>query len=114
MTTQAAVFAQPMGGVPSTLTRVYTAPPSASAIIDAATVTNTSGSNATITLYLVPPGATPSLSYVVYLNQLVLAGETFRLMGALGQVLAPGGSIHMQASADSTFMATISGREIST
>ena len=106
------LLVQVLGGLPVLPTLLYTAPVNSVAIIDALTVVNFTATARAFTLYVVPRGASPALSYAVAYQQNVNAGESFRCLSALGHVVPSGGFIYGQASFDGALAITISGREI--
>lgn len=81
-------------------------------IIDKFTVTNTSASNASLFVYLVPPGGTPSTGNTIIKGRTILPGETYLCPEMVGQSLEAGGYIATLASAAVTFTVSASGREV--
>jgi hypothetical protein len=96
----------------NTQTTQYTAS-NVKAVIDKATVTNTSGSNATLSVNLVTSGDTAGNSNLIIDTQTVLSGETLALYALSGQVIESGGFISTLAGTASALTIRVSGREIS-
>jgi len=95
----------------SSQTTQYTAV-NCKAIIDKATVTNTSAANATLSVNLVTSGGSPGVSNLIMDERAVAPGESYTCPELVGQVLEPGGFISTLASAASALTIRASGREI--
>lgn len=89
----------------------YTAANS-SAIIDKFTVTNNGAGNASISVNLVPNGASAAASNLVINARTLAPKETYSAYELAGHVLDAGGSISTLASAGSSLTLRASGREI--
>jgi hypothetical protein len=83
------------------------------AVIDKFTVTNTSGSNQTISVNLVNFGGTASANNLVIAARAVAPGETYLCPELIGHVLDAGQFISTLASAAGSLTIRCSGREIS-
>lgn len=81
-------------------------------IIDKATVTNTSASNATLSVNLVTAGGSPGVSNLIVDARAVAPDETYTLPELVGQVLEPDAFISTLASTASAMTIRFSGREI--
>lgn len=95
----------------SSQTTQYTAT-NAKCIIDKFTVTNTSSSNTTISINLVPFGGTAGVDNLVTKTRSIVPNETWSAPDVVGQVLESGGFISTIASAASALTISASGREI--
>ncbi len=91
-------------------TTQYTAS-NCTAIIDKATVTNTSAGNLTFSVNLVTSGGSPSASNLIIDDRAIAPGETYTCPALIGQVLANGGFISTIASAAGLTL-RVSGREL--
>jgi len=96
----------------NTATTQYTAT-AVKAIIDKATVTNTSASNATLTVHLVTSGGTAGNSNLIIDAKTVVPDETYLCPELVGQVLEVGSFISTTASAGTALTMRVSGREVS-
>jgi hypothetical protein len=83
------------------------------AIIDMATVTNTSAALTSFSINLVQPGGVPSNANLVIDTKLVQPDETYLCREIIGHSLNPGAFISTTASAAAALSLRISGREIS-
>ncbi len=95
----------------SAQTTQYTAT-NATAIIDKATVTNTTAGNLTFSVNLVTSGGSPGASNLIIDDRAIAPGETYTCPELVGQVLANGGFISTIASAATSLTIRASGREI--
>lgn len=93
-------------------TTQYTAPTGTRAIIDKATVTNTTASTATFSANLVPASGAFADSNLVIDTRAIAAGECYTCPELVGHILEPGGVISTIASASSALSLRISGREV--
>ena len=75
-------------------------------------LTNTSGADATATVYLVPVDDTAADDTTLVKDRKIPAGQSIEIREARGQVLLPGYSIQMLASAGSAITPVVSGVEI--
>ena len=81
-------------------------------IIDKFTATNTSGSNVSISINLVPSGGSASTGNLVTQTRWIVPGETWTAPELIGQVLEAGGFISTLASAATSLTISASGREV--
>jgi hypothetical protein len=95
----------------SSQTTQYTAT-NCTAIIDKATVTNTTAGNLTFSANLVTSGGSPGASNLIIDDRAIAPGETYTCPELVGQVLANGGFISTIASASASLTLRVSGREI--
>jgi hypothetical protein len=95
----------------SSQTTQYTAT-NCTAIIDKATVTNTSAGNLTFSVNLVTSGGSPGASNLIIDDRAIAPGESYTCPELVGQVLANGGFISTIASAATSLTLRVSGREI--
>ena len=95
----------------NTQTTQYTAT-KAKAIIDKFTATNTSASNATLSVNLVASGGSPGVSNLIADARTIAPNETYTFPELVGQVLESGGFISTVASAAASLTIRSSGREI--
>lgn len=80
-------------------------------IIDKFTATNTDSSNHAISVRLVPPSETPTgTDFTVVVEKVLAAGQTYLFPEIVGQMLAPGGAIWMQADAANVLVVRANGR----
>lgn len=93
------------------VTLQYTAPTTSRTVIDKFTATNTSASNATITVYLADLGETLDDTKKVIETHSIFPNETFEASGLVGHILSPGGFISTEGTASSLTIRA-SGREI--
>lgn len=82
------------------------------AIIDKFTVTNTSASNAAISVNLVASAGAAGDSNLILKQKVVAPGETYTCPELVGQVLESGGFISTLAGAATALTISASGREI--
>jgi hypothetical protein len=82
------------------------------AIIDKATVTNTSAANVTLSVNLIPPAGSAANSNLIIKAKTILPGETYNCPELVGHVLDPGGAISTLASAVTSLTFRVSGREV--
>jgi hypothetical protein len=93
-------------------TAQYTAT-SVKAIIDKATITNTSASNVTVSVNLVTVSTSAGASNLIIDNRTIVPDETYLCPELVGQVLEAGGFISTIAGAATSLTMRVSGREIS-
>jgi hypothetical protein len=96
----------------NTQTAQYTAT-NVRAIIDKATVTNTSASNVTLSVNLVTVSGSAGASNLIIDNRTIVPDETYLCPELVGQVLEAGGFISTIAGAATSLTMRVSGREIS-
>ena len=83
------------------------------AIIDKATVTNTSASNVTLSVNLVTVSGSAGNSNLIIDNRTIVPDETYLCPELVGQVLEAGGFISTIAGAATSLTMRVSGREVS-
>lgn len=76
----------------------YTCPSSKYAILKSLTVANSTASAVSVSLYLVPDGATASAAYLIRPPRLVDVNESYTCPEAVNQVLEGGGTIQAVGS----------------
>lgn len=81
--------------------------------IQALTLTNTSAGAVTVTVYLVPDGGTAGDSNTVLDTKSINAGESYKVIEAIGQWLEAGGTIQALASSATAITLVASGIEYS-
>ena len=96
----------------SSQTAQYTAT-NVRAIIDKATVTNTSASNVTLSVNLVTSGGAAGASNLIIDSRTIMPDETYLCPELVGQVLEAGSFISTIAGAATSLTMRVSGREIS-
>lgn len=89
----------------------YTVPVSTRTIIDKFTATNVDASSRTLTVYLVASGGTAGTSNQI-VSKSIAAGATADVTELQNQILATGDVISVLASAASTIVIRVSGREV--
>jgi len=95
----------------NTQTTQYTAS-NVRASIDKFTGTNVTSANVTLTVNIIPNGGTVGSSNIVSQTRTIAPGETHGFPDLVGQYLEPGGVISTIASASSSIVLRVSGREI--
>lgn len=90
---------------------VYTAV-ACKAIMDKATITNTSASNATFSANLVVSGGTAGSSNLVLDGKTIAPHETYTCPELAGQMLEAGGFLSVIAGTTNVLVISVSGREI--
>lgn len=95
----------------ATQTAQYTAT-NCKAIIDKFTVTNTSASNATISVNLIAAAGTAGDTNLVIKTRAIAPNETYTCPELIGQVLENGGFISTIAGTATALTISASGREI--
>jgi len=83
------------------------------AIIDKATVTNTSASNVTLSVNLVTSGGSAGSSNLIMDTRTIVPDETYLCPELVGQVLEAGSFISTIAGAATSLTMRVSGREVS-
>jgi hypothetical protein len=86
-----------------------TVPANSLATISACSVTNTTATPQSVTLYLVPAGGAPGVGNVVCSGRVVAPGETYNVAGAIGQTLAAGGTVQALSDAAAALTLVASG-----
>ncbi|MEM6682590.1 MAG: hypothetical protein AAF607_10135 [Pseudomonadota bacterium] len=87
----------------------YTGAASSRSVIYNATVTNTSASDATFDLHLVPVSGSASDANLIIKDKLVPAGQTYHATELSGKIISNNGTIQASASAATTLSLNISG-----
>ena len=82
------------------------------AIIDKFTATNTTGSNVTFAVNLVPSSGSASAANLVLPTKTIAPGECYQCPELIGQILEPGGFISTLAGTATALTISASGREI--
>lgn len=98
--------------VPNAQTTLYTSDTGVTAAIDAATVTNVSGSNATVSINLVESGSSAGVSNLIVDTKTLIPNESYSLPEIVGQILNTGDFISAIAGTASAIVIRVSGREI--
>lgn len=93
-------------------TAQYTAT-SVRAIIDKATITNTSAANVTVSVNLVTVSGSASSSNLIIDSRTIVPDETYLCPELVGHVLEAGGFISTIAGAATSLTMRVSGREVS-
>lgn len=83
------------------------------AIIDKATVTNTSANNVTLSVNVVTSGGSAGSSNLIMDNRTIVPDETYLCPELVGQVLEAGSFISTIAGAATSLTMRVSGREVS-
>lgn len=96
----------------SSQTTQYTTPGRTKAVIDKATVTNTSASAVNLSVNIVKVGDTASAADLIVDDRTIAAGETYGLPEMIGHVLEQGYFISTIAGTGSVLSLRVSGREI--
>ncbi len=93
-------------------TTQYTVPTGTRAIIDKFTATNTSASNATLSVNLVASGGAAGNGNLIAKTRTIAANETYTFPELVGHNLLAGGFISTIASAATSITIMCSGREV--
>jgi hypothetical protein len=101
----------PAKAAENTQTAQYTAV-NCRTVIDKFTATNTSASNATLSVNLIPDGGSASNGNLIVKTISIAVGQTYTFPELVGQVLDSGSFISTIASAASALTIRASGREI--
>lgn len=101
----------PPTALPIAVTLLYTSKTFKSRI-DAASASNPTGSDQTITVYLVPSGRSPDATTEVIPPLTVAAGTSIELPAMIGQIIESGGTIQALANAADAIVLTVSGLQI--
>lgn len=96
--------------VPTSTTKVYTAPAGKTTIVDKFTGTNTDSGTRTLTVYLVKSGGVPVAANTIMVFG-IGAGVTKDFTELQNQILAPGDAIIVQADTGAKVVVRGSGRE---
>ena len=87
----------------------YTVPANSLMTIAAMSVTNTTGTPQTLTVYLVPSGGTAGVTNCICSGRVIAAGETYNVGGAIGQTLDAAGFIQALSDAGTALTLVASG-----
>lgn len=82
------------------------------AIIDKATVTNTSAANVTLSVNIVPAAGTVGAANLIIKEKTLFPSETYTCPELVGQVLEPSDFVSTLAGAATSLTMRLSGREI--
>lgn len=82
------------------------------AIIDKATVTNTSAANVTFSANIVNPGGSAGSNNLIIDTRTIVPDETYLCPELVGQVLEPGSFLSTIAGAATSLTMRVSGREV--
>ncbi len=93
-------------------TTQYTAPTGTRAIVDKATVVNTTAATASFSINVVPASGSASDANLVLDTRAIAPFETYTCPELVGHVLEPGGFISTLASASSALAFRVSGRQV--
>lgn len=89
----------------------YTTPANTLTTIASMSVTNTTGTARTVTVYLVPSGGTAGVLYCVCSGRTIAPGETYNVAGAIGQTLSASGFISALSDSATALTLVASGYE---
>lgn len=93
-------------------TSQYTVPTGVTAIIDRLTVTNVSGSDAAVSVNLVPAGASATSSNLIVKYKMISAWRSYTFPEVTGHALSAGESISTIATVASALNIRVSGRVV--
>lgn len=97
---------------PNSQTTLYTSPASTTTRIDKLTVTNVTGSVATISINMIPSGGTVGASNLSTQAQAIGAGSTWNSPNEYGHYLNPGDALSVLASAPSALTILVAGTQV--
>ena len=97
--------------IAASATTYYTTPANTKTTIAACTLTNTTGSAITATVYLVPTGGTAGADNCILSARTIAAGESYNVASAIGQTLEAGGTIQALAGSATSITLVASGYE---
>lgn len=98
----------------SSATAEYTVAASTKTIVDKFTVTNVTGSAATLTVQIIPSGESVGTQHTVIGSQSISANTTTDLSSLQNQVLTAGDIVRVAAGTASALVIRMSGREVVT
>jgi hypothetical protein len=98
---------------PSTQTTLYTSPAGITTRIDKLSVQNNDGSSHTISINLVPSGASVGASNRTTNGQVVLPAQTWNSPNEYGHYLNPGDAISVIASTAGQLVILVGGTQVS-
>ena len=91
----------------------YTSPAGVKTLIKNLTLTNPTGTDQIVTVYLVPAGGGANAASTLTYQKTVSAGKTVQLTEAINHVLEPGDNIQALASAGASITIMASGAQVS-
>lgn len=97
--------------IAATATPYYTVPANTVTTISACTLTNTTASAITVSMYLVPDLGTVGVTNCVLSGKTVAAGESYNVVSVIGQSLAAAGTLQAVAGAAASVTLIASGYE---
>lgn len=98
--------------IPNANTDLYAAPANTRTILDKMVVTNPTAGALTFTVFLIPAAGAAGAANTVINAQSIAAGASYLCPEVVGHVLAAGDKITAIASAATSLVARISGREV--
>lgn len=98
--------------VPSAETPAYITPNNTTTIIDKCTVTNTTGTAATITIKVITYGGAASALNTIVSAQSVAAGACYLCPEIVGQILSGGDTLSVMSGTATALTMRVSGREV--
>lgn len=98
--------------IPNSVTTIYTST-NVKTIIDRCVICNTTGTAATLELYLVESGGTAGTSNQAIKTRSIAAGETYLCPEVAGQILSDGGTLQTNSGTNNALSIILSGRQIS-
>lgn len=87
----------------------YTTPANSATTVSACSVTNTSATARTVTVYLVPTGGAAGPENAVCSARTVAPGETFNVPGAIAQTIPAGATLQAMSDAGGALSLVASG-----
>lgn len=98
----------------SSAAQIYSPPtnPATTTIIDKFTVTNVTGSAATLSVYIVPSGNSAAANYMIVSALSIAANTAIDLTTLQNQILTQGDSLMALAGTGSAVVVRVSGREV--
>ena len=97
--------------IPTSQTVMYTSPGAISTILDLFQIQNKSNANATVSCWIVPPGAVASPSNIVINSVPIIANSIQNFPAQVGTILAGGGTLVFLASLANALQPSIRGRQ---
>lgn len=89
----------------------YTVPANTITTISACTLTNSTGTARTVTMYLVPNGGSAGVTNIILSARTIAAGESYNVSAAIGQTIPAGATIQALADANTALTLVASGYE---
>ena len=89
----------------------YTVPANTIATVSAMTLTNSTGTARTATVYLVPNGGSAAATNIILSARTIAAGESYNVGAAIGQTIPAGATIQALSDAGSAVTLVASGYE---